>query len=133
MPYLWVAFGGALGAIGRFALAGWINTRVGSSPLGTFVVNISGTFLIGFVMALTAERVSLSPDIRRFLTVGVLGGYTTFSTWMYETHQLIDGGDVDRAVLNIAGSTLAGLVAGLWAVAGPELERMLREALNSVS
>ncbi|MGH9174326.1 MAG: fluoride efflux transporter FluC, partial [Vicinamibacterales bacterium] len=68
-------------------------------------------FLIGIVMAVTDERVSLSPDVRRFLTVGILGGYTTFSTWMYETHQLVEAGDIGRAALNIVGSTLAGLLA----------------------
>ncbi len=111
VAYLWVAVGGAIGAVSRYALAGWINARFGASPLGTFVVNISGAFLIGFIMALTAERVSVSPDVRRFLTVGILGGYTTFSTWMYETHQLVEAGDIDRAVLNVVGSTVAGIIA----------------------
>ncbi len=111
MDYLWVALGGALGAVSRYGLAAWINTRFGPSPLGIFVVNVSGAFLIGFLMALTEERVSVSPDIRRFLTVGILGGYTTFSTWMYETHQLAEAGDITRAILNIGGSLLAGLLA----------------------
>ena len=111
VAYLWVALGGALGAVSRHALAGWISERFGAGPLGIFVVNVSGAFLIGFVMALTDERVSLSPDTRRFVTVGILGGYTTFSTWMFETHQLAEAGDITRAVLNITGSTLAGLLA----------------------
>ena len=111
MAYLWVALGGALGAASRHALAGWISGRFGPGPLGIFVVNVSGAFLIGLVMALTDERVSVSPDVRRFLTVGILGGYTTFSTWMLETHQLAEAGDITRAALNIVGSTLAGLLA----------------------
>lgn len=122
MAYLWVALGGAIGAVSRYALAGSINSRFGPSPLGTFVVNVSGAFLIGLVMALTSERVSVSPDIRRFMTVGILGGYTTFSTWMYETHQLVETGDMTRATLNIVGSTLAGLLAvWLGIVAGRSL------------
>ena len=111
VSYLWVALGGAMGAVSRYALAGWISGRFGAGPLGIFVVNVSGAFLIGFMMALTDERVSVSPDIRRFLTVGILGGYTTFSTWMFETHQLAEAGDITRAALNIVGSTLAGLLA----------------------
>ena len=111
MAYLWVALGGAIGAVSRYALAGTISSRFGTGPLGIFVVNVSGAFLIGFVMALTDERISVSPDIRRFVTVGILGGYTTFSTWMYETHQLAEAGDISRAMLNIVGSTLAGLIA----------------------
>ena len=111
VAYLWVALGGALGAMGRYGLAGWINARYGPGPLGIFIVNVSGAFLIGFVMALTDEHVSVSPDVRRFLTVGILGGYTTFSTWMYETHQLAEAGDITRAILNIGGSLLAGLLA----------------------
>lgn len=108
---MWIALGGALGAVSRHALAGWIGGRFGAGPLGIFVVNISGAFLIGLVMALTDERVSVSPEVRRFLTVGILGGYTTFSTWMYETHQLAEAGDMTRAIVNIVGSTLAGLLA----------------------
>ncbi|HEX5165996.1 MAG TPA: fluoride efflux transporter CrcB [Thermomicrobiales bacterium] len=111
MAYLWVALGGALGAMGRFAVSGVFLGRFGSGVLGTVFANISGAFLIGFIMALTEERVVVSPDIRRFLTVGILGGYTTFSTWMYETHLLAGRGDVERAVLNVAGSLLLGLVA----------------------
>ena len=111
MAYLWVALGGALGAAGRFGLSNWISGRFGAGPLGIFIVNISGAFLIGLIMALTDERVSVSPDARRFMTVGILGGYTTFSTWMYETHQLADGGDVARAVVNVVGSMLVGLLA----------------------
>ena len=111
MAYLWVALGGALGAMGRFAVSGFFIGRFGGGPIGTVVANVSGAFLIGFVMAVTDERVSVSPDLRRFLTVGILGGYTTFSTWMYETHLLVDKGDIERAVLHVVGSLLFGLLA----------------------
>lgn len=111
VSYLWVALGGALGAVGRFALGNWISDRFGPGPLGILIVNVSGAFLIGFVMALTDERLTVSADTRRFLTVGILGGYTTFSTWMYDTHQLAETGDVTRAIVNVAGSVVAGLLA----------------------
>lgn len=111
MAYLWVALGGALGAMGRFAVSGFFISRFGSGVLGTVFANVSGAFLIGFVMALTDERVSIAPDLRRFLTVGILGGYTTFSTWMIETHLLVDKGDIERAILNVVGSVLLGLLA----------------------
>ena len=111
MLYCWVALGGAIGAVARYALAVQINGRYGSSPLAIAIVNISGAFLIGLVMAASGDRLTLSPATRLFLTTGILGGYTTFSTWMYDTHQLIESGDIARAALNIVGSTLAGLLA----------------------
>ncbi len=111
MSFLWVAIGGALGAVSRYALTNWISDRFGPGPLGIFIVNVSGAFLIGFVMALTDERLTVSADTRRFLTVGILGGYTTFSTWMFDTHQLAETGDVTRAIVNIAGSVVIGLFA----------------------
>ena len=111
MAYLWVALGGAIGAVFRFAVSGFFIGRFGSGVLGTVFANVTGAFLIGFVLTVTSERISISPDLRRLLVVGVLGGYTTFSTWMYETHLFVEKGDLERAVLNIAGSVLLGLVA----------------------
>jgi CrcB protein len=111
MPYLWVALGGAIGAVARYALALGITERFGSGPLAIFGVNVSGAFLIGFIMALTHEQPGISPTVRVFLATGILGGYTTFSTWVYDTHFLIEAGEIDRAALNIVGSTFAGLLA----------------------
>jgi CrcB protein len=111
MGYLWVALGGAIGAISRYALSGWINAWLGPGPLAIFIVNISGSFLIGFVTAVTQDRFIISPEVRLLVTVGVLGAYTTFSTWMYETLQLIEVGDYPRAVANAVGSLVVGLVA----------------------
>jgi CrcB protein len=111
MAYLWVALGGALGAMGRFAVSGYFIGRFGTGVLGTVFANVTGAFLIGFVMTVTNERVSIPADLRRLLVVGILGGYTTFSTLMYETHLFVDEGDMERALLNLVGSTLAGLLA----------------------
>ncbi len=111
MAYLWIALGGALGTLARYGLSGWINDRFGPSPLAIFVVNITGAFLIGLVATVTQDRFLVSPDIRRFVAIGLLGAYTTFSTWTYETMQLIEVGDYVRAMANSLGSLIAGLIA----------------------
>jgi CrcB protein len=111
VAYLWVALGGALGTLGRYGLTGWVNDRFGPSPLAIFIVNVSGAFLIGVITEVTQDRFLVSPDARRFLTVGMLGGYTTFSTWMYETMQLAQDGDLARALANLLGSVVAGIIA----------------------
>jgi CrcB protein len=111
MAAIWVALGGAIGAVSRYLLSGWINTSLGPGPFAIFVVNISGAFLIGFITTLTQDRFIIDPHHRVFITVGILGGYTTFSTWTYETMQLIQNGEYLRAGLNSGGSLVVGLVA----------------------
>ena len=111
MTYLWLAVGGALGTLGRYALAGWIDGRLGRGPLGIFVVNVTGAFAIGFVGVLAEERALVSPEARRVVAVGLLGGYTTFSTLAYDTARLLEAGDPRGALANGAGTLLAGLVA----------------------
>lgn len=80
MTYLWLALGGALGTLGRYAVSGWVYDRLGPGPLGIFVVNVSGAFLIGLFLELADGRALISPGLRQFVALGVLGGYTTFST-----------------------------------------------------
>lgn len=111
MGYLWVALGGVIGAVSRYALSGWITAWLGPGPLAIFVVNVSGSFLIGFVTAVSQDRFIIDPDVRLLMTVGILGAYTTFSTWMYETLQLIESGDYTRASVNALGSLVVGLAA----------------------
>jgi CrcB protein len=111
MGVVWVGFGGAIGAASRYLLSGWINNWFGPSPFAIFVVNISGAFLIGFISTLTQDRFIVDPYHRAFMTTGILGGYTTFSTWSWETMQLVQTGDYGRAVANGLGSLIAGLVA----------------------
>jgi CrcB protein len=111
MGYVWVALGGAIGAMSRYALSGWINAWLGPGPLAIFTINVSGSFLIGFVTAVTQDRFIIDPNVRLMIAVGVLGAYTTFSTWMYETWQLIEAGDYVRATANALGSVAVGLVA----------------------
>ena len=111
MTLLWIAIGGAIGSVGRYGVASWAAQRLGPGPLGIFIVNVTGAFLIGFVMIATENRFTLSLDTRRFIAVGLLGGYTTFSTLMYETMVLVEAGDYPRAIANSLGSLAVGLVA----------------------
>ena len=112
MNYLVVFAGGGIGSVARFALAVWIGQRWGRSfPLGTFVVNVFGSFLIGLLMTLMAERFMENPQWRLLLVVGGLGGFTTFSTFQYETGKLVVDGELLYAALNIVLSVLVGFMA----------------------
>lgn len=112
MNYIIVFAGGGIGSVARFAVAAWIGQRWGRSfPLGTFVVNVTGSFLIGLLMTLMAERFLESPQWRLLLVVGGLGGYTTFSTFEYETGKLVADGELIFAFLNVVMSVLAGFAA----------------------
>lgn len=109
---LFVGAGGFLGAIARYVLAMWIGQRWGRSfPMGTFFINISGSFLIGFLMSILTERLMLNPQWRLFLVVGFLGAYTTFSTFQYETGNLVKDGELFVAMLNVVSSVIAGFIA----------------------
>jgi fluoride exporter len=118
-----VAAGGAIGASLRWWLGGLLAERFGPAfPWHTFVVNVTGAFLLGLLMALSVERGVVSPNWRLFAGVGILGGYTTFSTLSYESVKLLEQGFVLQGLGNIFGSGLAGLVA---VVAGLALGRVL--------
>lgn len=111
--YLFVALGGAFGAVLRHGVTVAGDGLLGATVAGTFVANISGAFLLGLFMTLAERRIPLSIDVRRFVAVGILGSYTTFSTLSYQTWDLITRG-------NLAGATayaLGSLIAGLFAVA----------------
>jgi fluoride exporter len=85
--YLLVLFGGGVGALARYVAASAIMARFGGKfPLGTLVINVTGSFLIGFLMTMLTERFQLDPRWRLLLVVGFLGGYTTFSSFEWETH-----------------------------------------------
>lgn len=106
-----VAAGGAAGAVARYLVGGFVAERWGTSfPLGTLLVNVSGSFLLGLLITLTTDRF-VSPGLRATLGVGFLGAYTTFSTFQYETLQLLVSGSVGRAALNIGVSLSTGLLA----------------------
>jgi CrcB protein len=118
-----IALGGAAGAISRYLLQGWVDGIAGGRlPWGTFVVNISGSFLLGVVFALAMDRAVLPPDVRVPVMIGFISSYTTFSTLMLESWRLVEVGDLPWALANLAGSVVVGLVA---LVAGLALGRVL--------
>jgi CrcB protein len=108
-----IMIAGALGALARYALQAVIDPRGGGLPWGTFVINVSGSFLLGLVFTITTERLSVEPWLRTALTVGFLGAYTTFSTLAFETVRLLDGREWLAAFLNMAGSAVFGILAVL--------------------
>ena len=113
MPYLLVGVGGFIGANARFLLARLVGTLVETRfPLGTFVINVSGSFLLGVLGTIVAQKLTANSEAMRLaLGVGFLGAYTTFSTFEFETHALIDDGSWLTATANMFGSLLAGLLA----------------------
>jgi fluoride exporter len=103
---------GAVGALARYHLQGFVHRFYGGPfPLGTFVVNISGCFVLGLLFSALTERFTVSGDLRAALTVGLLGAYTTFSTFALETVGLGEAEKLGVAVLNVVLSVVVGLVA----------------------
>lgn len=115
---LWyIALGSAIGGISRYMVGGAVQRLSASGyPLGTLVVNITGSFLLGLILRYGLETASLTPELRVFLTVGFCGGYTTFSTFSYETVALMEDGQWTRAVGYVAlsvGISLGSVLLGL--------------------
>ena len=103
-----------LGANLRFIVGTWAADRFGADfPYGTLIVNVSGSFAIGLLLAFVAERVGVNPMWRLFFATGFLGGYTTFSSYAWETLALTEQGDWLRAVTYVIGSNTIGLL-GVW-------------------
>ena len=112
MPLLLIGLGGFAGAISRYLVDGFVADRTGGTfPWGTLVVNLSGSFVLGLLFAMTAERAILPADVRAPVMIGFIGAYTTFSTFMLESWVLIERGSYLPAAANLGGSVLLGLVA----------------------
>jgi len=110
--YLAVAAGGALGAMARYFVGGTLLSRIPwPFPVATLVINITGSFILGFFLSVAAERVPLSPHFRLALAVGFIGAYTTFSTFEYETLRLAEEHGVLLALLNVVLSVVVGFMA----------------------
>jgi fluoride exporter len=119
----YVALGSAVGGVARYLLGGWIQQRSGSTfPIQTLLINVTGSFLLGFLQHYALETSAISPEVRTMLTIGFCGGYTTFSTFSFETVRMLEDGDWRRAALYITLSvTLTVLAAVLGIVAAREL------------
>ena len=116
MSYLWVALGGALGSVARYAVSlGTLRWLGGAFPWGTLIVNVAGSFAIGLLAALVSAdgRPALGGDARAFVMVGILGGFTTFSSFSLETLNLARGGELGAAAANV-GLSLVLCLAGVW-------------------
>jgi len=112
-----IAFGGAVGSVLRYAIAGWV-TRFGGGefPLGTLFVNVAGSFVMGLFAALFATRWQLGAEARALLTTGLLGGFTTFSAFSLDAALLFERGEGLQAAVYVAASvalSIMGLFAGL--------------------
>ena len=106
-----IGIGGILGANARYLIAGWAAQRFGIAfPYGTFVINISGSFILGLFMALLQDRAFIHPNYRLFFATGFCGAYTTFSTLTYESLRLLQDGSVLLGLTNIVGSMVVGML-----------------------
>jgi CrcB protein len=128
ITYLWIAVGGALGSVARYGCSSLAARWVGETfPWGTLVINVVGSFVIGFFATLTGPdgRVLVAPDARQFVMVGLCGGYTTFSSFSLQTLNLLREGDMLRAGGNVLGSVVGCMIA-VW------LGHVLAVALNGL-
>ncbi|MCA1816541.1 MAG: fluoride efflux transporter CrcB [Acidobacteria bacterium] len=139
--YLAVALGGAAGAMLRFYLGGSALSRAAAPfPTATFVINVTGSFVLGFFLTMATERMNISPHVRLAVAVGFVGAYTTFSTFEYETARLVEDRDFVRALLNVLLSFAVGFAAvwlgifaarrveGAHAMTGTAYRRVRRQA-----
>ena len=116
MLVLIIAFGGAVGAVARYGLSGWVQSLLGTTfPIGTLVVNVLGSLALGFSLPLFAT-LAWSAESRTLVTIGFLGAFTTYSTFSYEAVVLLEGGEWARGGVYMGGSLLlglAGIVSGM--------------------
>lgn len=126
LAYLWIAFGGALGSVARYWLSGVVADRFGETfPWGTLIINVSGSFVIGLFGTLTDPdgRWLVGPSARQFVMIGLCGGYTTFSSFSWQTLKLIQDRQWPAAGFNVIGSVILCMIA-VW------LGHVMAEACN---
>jgi len=120
--FLWICLGGAAGTGARYLLSGWLLRAAGPGfPWGTLAVNIIGSFLLGLIMQVSLTTGLISPALRLALTTGVMGGFTTYSTFNYETLQYLQQNEWLAAFTNVAVTLLVCLAAGALGVLGGKL------------
>ena len=111
---MFIAAGGAIGAVFRFVMSNGIHSFMSRDfPYGTLTVNVIGSFVMGISYVMLIERLNISPEWRAFIIVGLLGAFTTFSTFSIETLVLIENGELSKALLNVVLSVLL-CVMGSW-------------------
>jgi len=113
---LYLAIGGMLGTLARYALGGLIQPSSGNFPWGTLIVNLLGAFAVGFLMRYLLGTTTVGPELRAALTIGFCGSFTTMSTFSYETVNLLTDGEYWRASFYMAGSiggTIFAVIAGM--------------------
>jgi CrcB protein len=127
---LYVAVGSAIGGVSRYLLGGLIQRLLDTTfPAGTLLINISGSFLLGAILRYAIDTPTLSPEVRAFLTIGFCGGYTTFSTFSYETVALLEDGEWTRAGLYVGASVLLSLLGVFLGFAAAREAIVLRERI----
>jgi CrcB protein len=125
-----IAGGGAVGCLSRYYLAQFIQQRAGADfPAGTLLVNITGSFVLGFLMRYALQSGAISAETRAMLTTGFCGGYTTFSTFSYETALMINDAEYARAALYVGSSVAVSLVATFLGFAAANLLLGFRESV----
>jgi CrcB protein len=123
---IWVCLGGAFGSGARYLLSGWVMEQLGPAfPFGTLAVNVVGSFLIGALMFLGTDAGMLSPTLRLALTTGVMGGFTTYSAFSYETMRYMQDGALTLALINVLATLVVCLLA---CILGWGLARLLTGA-----
>ena len=111
LKFILLAIGGIIGTISRYLLAGAIYEAFGTSfPYGTLLVNLSGCFIIGVLAALADDKQLFGPNLRILFMIGFCGAYTTFSTFILETSNLIKDGETIRALMNVLLSVIVGFI-----------------------
>ena len=116
--FLWICAAGALGTGARYLISGWVLAVLGAGfPYGTLAVNVLGSFLIGLVMQVGLATPLLSPTLRMTLTTGFIGGFTTYSSFNYETIRLVQDGAWKLAIGNVAITLATCFAAGLTGIA----------------
>jgi CrcB protein len=117
----WIAFGSALGGAARYSIGGLVQRWApGEFPLGTLAINVIGSLLLGFILRYALETPAISTEVRAFLTIGFCGGFTTFSTFSYESATMLERGEWSRLavyaglslVLTVAGTLIGAALAG---------------------
>lgn len=108
---LYIGLGGFIGAVSRYLLSRYISNLLPSFPFGTLTVNVLGSFILGFIMySITAGR-NISPELREFITIGIIGGFTTMSAFAYESFRLAELNQLMLFALNIALNIILGIGA----------------------